>query len=706
MARQVPLARTRNIGIIAHIDAGKTTVTERILFYTKKIYKIGEVHEGAATMDWMPQEQERGITITAAATTAFWGDHRINIIDTPGHVDFTVEVERSLRVLDGAVVVFDGVAGVEPQSETVWRQADRYGVPRICFINKLDRTGADFWRGVDSIKDRLGGTASRHFVPIQIPIGREDQFKGIIDLVRMKAIQYNDDLGKDIVESEVPEELMADAHKHRTKMIEAVAEMDDDLTHKYLEGVDLTEAELKHGLRLGTLQSRIVPILTGSALKNKGVQPMLDAVVDYLPSPLDVPPMIGVDPNTGADVVRTVDDNEPFSALAFKIAADPFVGKLAFFRVYSGTLKAGSYVLNPVKGKRERISRIVQMHANHREEIDQVYAGDIAAAVGLRDTYTGDTLSDPEKPVVLESMTFPEPVIEVKIEPKTKADQDKLGVALQRLAEEDPTFRVKTHPETGETLIAGMGELHLDVLVDRMVREFKVAANIGKPQVSYRETVRRPAQGNGRHVRQTGGKGQYGHAMIKLEPQEKGAGYEFVDKIVGGVIPREYIKPVNEGIREALESGPYANVPMVDVKVTLFDGSFHDVDSSEMAFKIAGSMALKEAVEKADPTVLEPIMKVEVIMPEEFMGDVIGDLNSRRGHIEGMETRGVGEGHRTQVVRAFVPLAQMFGYATDLRSKTQGRATYSMEFSHYAEVPNSIASELAQKSATRPVASR
>jgi elongation factor G len=703
MPRQVSLAKTRNIGIIAHIDAGKTTVTERILFYTKKIYKIGEVHEGAATMDWMPQEQERGITITAAATTAFWGDHRINIIDTPGHVDFTVEVERSLRVLDGAVVVFDGVAGVEPQSETVWRQADRYGVPRFCFINKLDRTGADFWRGVESISERLGARP----VPVQIPIGSEDKFRGVIDLINMKAITYGDDLGDKIVEGEIPDDLKADAEKHRNNMIEAVAEMDDDLTHKYLEGEELTVAEIKHGLRLGTLQNKIVPVLTGSALKNKGIQPMLDAVVDYLPSPLDVPPIIGQNPNNGEDVVRTVDDKEPFAALAFKIAADPFVGKLAFFRVYSGTLKAGSYVLNPVKGKKERIGRILQMHANHREDLDEVYAGDIAAAVGLKDTFTGDTLSDPDHPVVLESITFPEPVIEVRIEPKTKADQDKLGIALQRLAEEDPTFRVKTDPETTETLIAGMGELHLDVLVDRMIREFKVAANIGKPQVAYRATIRRAAEGNGRFIRQTGGKGQYGHAVIKLEPLEKGGGYEFVDKIVGGTIPREYIKPVDAGIREALESGPYANVPMVDVRATLFDGSFHDVDSSEMAFKIAGSMALKDAVEKADPTVLEPIMRVEVTMPEEFMGDVIGDLNSRRGHIEGMETRGVGEGHRTQVVRAFVPLAQMFGYATDLRSMTQGRATYSMEFSHYSEVPASIASELAQKSAAnRAPASR
>ncbi len=693
MARQVPLAKTRNIGIIAHIDAGKTTVTERILFYTKKIYKIGEVHEGAATMDWMPQEQERGITITAAATTAFWGDHRINIIDTPGHVDFTVEVERSLRVLDGAVVVFDGVAGVEPQSETVWRQADRYGVPRICFINKLDRTGADFWRGVESIRDRLGSGMSRHFVPIQIPIGREDQFKGIVDLVRMKAIRYNDDLGKEIVETDVPDELLEEARKHRVAMIEAVAEMDDDLTHKYLEGEEFTEAELKHGLRLGTLQSRIVPILTGSALKNKGIQPMLDAVVDYLPSPLDVPPIIGVDPRNGNEIVRTVNDSEPFSALAFKIAADPFVGKLAFFRVYSGTLRAGSYVLNPVKGKKERIGRILQMHANHREEIDEVYAGDIAAAVGLKDTFTGDTLADPDHPVVLESMTFPEPVIEVAIEPKTKADQDKLGIALQRLAEEDPTFRVHTDDESGQVLIAGMGELHLDVLVDRMTREFKVAANVGKPQVAYRSTVRRAAEGNGRFVRQTGGRGQYGHAVIRLEPNEKGGGYKFEDKIVGGIIPREYIRPVNQGIEEALASGPYANVPMVDVKVTLFDGSFHEVDSSEMAFKIAGSMALKDAVEKADPVILEPVMRVEVTMPEEFMGDVIGDLNSRRGHIEGMENRS-----GTQVVRAFVPLAEMFGYVTDLRSMTQGRASSSMEFSHYSDVPKSIESELAQKS--------
>ena len=689
MARAVPLARTRNIGIIAHIDAGKTTVTERILFYTKKIYKIGEVHEGAATMDWMPQEQERGITITAAATTCSWNDHRINIIDTPGHVDFTVEVERSLRVLDGAVVVFDGVAGVEPQSETVWRQADRYGVPRICFINKLDRTGANFWRDVEMIEERLGVKP----VPIQIPIGSEDAFKGVVDLVRMKALLWRDDLGNTFDTTEIPAELAAEAAEHREHLLEACADVDDALAHKYLEGEELTEDEIKHGIRVATLGYKWVPVLTGSALKNKGVQPMLDAVVDYLPSPLDVPPIHGIRPNTEAEILVSPDDDAHFSALAFKIAADPFVGKLAFFRVYAGTLKSGSYVLNATKGKKERIGRILQMHANHREEIDTVYAGDIAAAVGLKETFTGDTLSDTDHPVILESMTFPEPVIEVAIEPKTKADQDKLGVALQRLAEEDPTFRVKTDEESGQTLIAGMGELHLDVLVDRMVREFKVAANVGKPQVAYRETIRKAAQGNGRFVRQTGGKGQYGHAVIHAEPNEKGAGYEFIDKIVGGTIPKEYIKPIDLGIRETLDTGIYASVPMVDVKVTLVDGSYHEVDSSEMAFKIAGSMAIKDAVMKASPVILEPMMQVEVTMPEEFMGDVIGDLNSRRGQIEGMDPRG-----STQVVRAAVPLAQMFGYATDLRSMTQGRASYSMELSHYAEVPPNLAAELVAKS--------
>jgi elongation factor G len=689
VTRQVPLARTRNIGIIAHIDAGKTTVTERILFYTKKIYKLGEVHEGAATMDWMPQEQERGITITAAATTCSWGDHRINIIDTPGHVDFTMEVERSLRVLDGAVVVFDGVAGVEPQSETVWRQADRYRVPRFCFVNKLDRTGADFWMVVDMIRDRLGAKA----VPVQIPIGIEDSFKGVVDLVTMKAIYYRDDLGSQIDVVEIPDDLLAEAKKHRERMIEAVAEVDESLTRKFLEGEEITEDEIRHGLRIGTLEYGLVPVLTGSALRNKGIQPMLDAVVSYLPSPLDVPPIVGINAKTHHEQSLPVSDEVPFAALAFKIAADPFVGKLAFFRVYSGTLKSGSYVLNSSKGTKERIGRILQMHANHREEIDVVYAGDIAAAVGLKTTFTGDSLTDPDHPVVLESMTFPEPVIEVAIEPKTKADQDKLGIALQRLAEEDPTFRVHTDEESGQTRIAGMGELHLDVLVDRMVREFKVAANVGRPSVSYRETIRRPAEGNGRFIRQTGGKGQYGHAIIKLEPAEKGSGYEFVDKIVGGSIPREYIKSIDAGIRETLETGVYAGYPMVDVRATLFDGSYHEVDSSEMAFRIAGSLAAKDAVGKADPTILEPLMRVEVTMPEEFMGDVIGDLNSRRGHMEGMDSRGT-----TQVVRAFVPLALMFGYATDLRSMTQGRASYSMELSHYAEVPASVAAELVAKS--------
>jgi elongation factor G len=690
VARLVPLAKTRNIGIIAHIDAGKTTVTERVLFYTKKIYKIGEVHEGAATMDWMPQEQERGITITAAATTCFWDDHRINIIDTPGHVDFTVEVERSLRVLDGAVVVFDGVAGVEPQSETVWRQADRYAVPRICFINKLDRTGADFWRCVDMIRERLGARP----VVIQLPIGMEEKFQGIVDLIAMKAIIYKaEDLGAEEETIDIPADLLEAAKAQREKMVEAVAEMDDELTHKYLEGHDLSAADIKRGLRIGTLDNRLVPVLAGSALKNKGVQPVLDGVVDFLPSPLDVPPVVGIQPVTHAEVLQVVDDSAPFSALAFKIAADPYVGKLAYFRVYSGHLKAGSYVLNGAKGKKERIGRILQMHANHREEMDVVYAGDIAAAVGLKETFTGDTLCDPDHPIVLESIVFPEPVIEVAIEPKTKADQDKLGIALQRLAEEDPTFRVHTDEESGQTRIAGMGELHLDVLVDRMVREFKVAANVGRPRVSYRETIRRVAEGNYRHVKQTGGKGQYGHVVIKIEPNEPGKGYEFVDKIVGGTIPREYIRPIDMGIREALETGPYAGYPMVDVKVTLFDGSFHEVDSSEMAFRIAASMALKEAAHKASPVILEPLMRVEVTLPEQFLGDVIGDINARRGHIEAMESRST-----TQVIRARVPLAEMFGYATDLRSMTQGRASYSMELSQYSEVPASLAAELVAKS--------
>ena len=690
MARAVPLARTRNIGIIAHIDAGKTTVTERILFYTKKIYKIGEVHEGAATMDWMPQEQERGITITAAATTCSWNDHRINIIDTPGHVDFTVEVERSLRVLDGAVVVFDGVAGVEPQSETVWRQADRYQVPRICFINKLDRTGANFWRDVDMITERLGVKP----VPIQIPIGIEDTFKGLVDLVRMKALIWRDDLGNTFDEIDIPADLVDEAATWREHLLEAISDVDDDARPQVPRGRGDHRGrdQARHPARDPAVQVGPDPVRLGAQEQGRPADARRGRRLPAVAA-RRAPGHRPASPGTDVEILKTPDDSEPFSALAFKIAADPFVGKLAFFRVYSGTLKSGSYILNATKGKKERIGRILQMHANHREEIDEVYAGDIAAAVGLKDTFTGDTLSDPDHPVILESMTFPEPVIEVAIEPRTKADQDKLGIALQRLAEEDPTFRVKTDEESGQTLIAGMGELHLDVLVDRMVREFKVAANVGKPQVAYRETIRREAEGNGRFVRQTGGKGQYGHAVIKAEPNEKGAGYEFIDKIVGGTIPREYIKPIDMGIRETLDSGIYANVPMVDVKVTLIDGSYHEVDSSEMAFKIAGSMAIKDAVAKANPVVLEPMMQVEVTMPEEFMGDVIGDINSRRGQIEGMDPRG-----STQVVRAAVPLAEMFGYATDLRSMTQGRASYSMELSHYAEVPPNLASELVAKS--------
>ncbi len=689
MARATPLGRVRNIGIIAHIDAGKTTVTERILFYTKKIHKIGEVHEGAATMDWMEQEQERGITITAAATTCAWKDHTVNIIDTPGHVDFTVEVERSLRVLDGAVVIFDGVAGVEPQSETVWRQADRHAVPRFCFINKLDRPGADFWRCFDMIKDRLGANA----VPLQLPIGLEDKFEGVIDLIAMEEIVYMDDKGENSERRPIRAELKAEADKWHAFLLEQAAGQIDTLTEIYLETGTLSQEQVREGVRAGTLSYKFVPVLTGSALKNKGVQPMLDAVVEYLPSPLDVPGVKGTNPRDITDELsRPVEDEAPFAALAFKIAADPFVGKLGFFRVYSGVLKAGSYVLNPAKGKKERIGRLIRLHANHREEIDEVRTGDIAAAIGLKDTFTGDTLCDPEHPIVLESMTFPDPVIELSVEPKTKADQEKMGVALQRLAEEDPTFRVHTDQESGQTRIAGMGELHLDIIVDRMVREFNVAANIGRPSVSYRETIRKRANGEGRFVRQSGGKGQYGHAVIVAEPGEKGSGYVFVDKVVGGSVPREFIKPINEGIREALQTGIYAGFPGVDVTVTLVDGSYHDVDSSEMAFKIAGSMALKDAFPKADPCVLEPVMGVEVTMPEQFMGDVMGDLNSRRGQVLGMENRGT-----TQVVKANVPLATMFGYATDLRSMTQGRAAFSMELSHYAEVPAHIAQELVAK---------
>jgi elongation factor G len=689
MTQAYPLQKTRNIGIIAHIDAGKTTVSERILFYTKKIYKLGEVHEGAATMDWMEQEQERGITITAAATTCFWRDHRINLIDTPGHVDFTVEVERSLRVLDGAVVVFDGVAGVEPQSETVWRQADRYRVPRFCFVNKLDRTGADFWRVVDMIRERLGAVA----VPVQLPIGTEGGFRGVIDLLEMQAITYGNDLGDQVVVGEIPAELAEDAASWREKLVEAVADLDDDIAHRFLEGQEVDAEALRRALRAGTLASKIIPVLCGSALKNKGVQPMLDAVIEYLPSPLDVAAVIGTDPRTHEQVTRHADPAEPFAALAFKIAADPFVGKLAFFRVYSGTLKTGSYVYNATKGEKERIGRLIELHANHREEIESVSAGDIAAAVGLKTTFTGDTLCDESKPIILEAITFPEPVIELAVEPKTKADQDKMAIALQRLGEEDPTFRVSSDEESGQTRIAGMGELHLEVIVDRMLREFKVQANVGRPQVSYRETIRKPVKGEGRFVRQTGGKGQYGHAVITLEPLDRGGGVEFESKIVGGAVPREFFKPIEQGIRDALAGGVVAGFPVIDLKATLIDGSFHEVDSSEMAFKIAGSMAAKDGVTKADPAILEPVMKVEVVAPEEFMGDVIGNLNSKRGHMDGIDERG-----SSRVIRAHVPLAEMFGYATELRSMTQGRATYSMEFSRYAEVPTNLANELIAKS--------
>ncbi|MZP30250.1 elongation factor G [Heliobacterium undosum] len=688
MPRQFPLDKTRNIGIMAHIDAGKTTTTERILFYTGRVHKIGEVHDGAATMDWMVQEQERGITITSAATTCQWRGHRINIIDTPGHVDFTVEVERSLRVLDGAVAVFCSVGGVEPQSETVWRQADKYGVPRIAYINKMDRIGADFFRGVSMIRERLGANP----VPIQIPIGSEDQFKGIVDLITMKAMIYVDDLGKTSDVTEIPEDLADIAAEYREKLLEAVAESDEELMMKYLEGEELTEEEVRNGVRKSTLAVKMIPVLCGSSFKNKGVQPLLDAVVEFLPAPVDIPAVKGVNPDSGEEDVREVSDEEPFSALAFKIMADPYVGKLAFFRVYSGKLSSGSYVYNSTKGKKERIGRILQMHANHREEIAEFYTGDIAAAVGLKDTTTGDTLCDEKQPIILESMQFPDPVIHVAIEPKTKADQDKMGIALQRLSEEDPTFRMSTDHETGQTIISGMGELHLEIIVDRMMREFKVEANVGRPQVAYKETIRTKAKAEGKFVRQSGGRGQYGHAVIEIEPREPGEGYEFVNKIVGGVIPREYIQPIDNGIREAAETGVLAGYPTVDFRVTLVFGSYHDVDSSEMAFKIAGSMAFKEGAAKAKPVILEPVMKVEVTVPEEYMGDVIGDINSRRGRIEGMEARG-----NTQVVRGFVPLSEMFGYATDLRSRTQGRGQYVMMYSHNEEVPRNIAEGIIAK---------
>lgn len=688
MAREVSLKNTRNIGIMAHIDAGKTTTTERILFYTGRVHKIGEVHEGGATMDWMEQEQERGITITSAATTTHWKGHRINIIDTPGHVDFTVEVERSLRVLDGSVAVFSAKGGVEPQSETVWRQATNYGVPRIAYVNKMDTVGADFFRVVDMMKERLGANS----VAIQVPIGSEDTFQGIIDLVEMKAEIYKDDLGKEIEITEIPAEYVEVCEERREMLVDAVAETNDELMMKYLEGEEITLEELKEGIRKAVIANELFPVLCGSSYKNKGVQMLLDAVVDYMPSPVDVPAIKGVNPDTGEEDVRPSSDDAPFAALAFKIMADPYVGKLAFFRVYSGTLESGSYVWNSTKGKKERIGRILQMHSNTREEIERVYAGDIAAAVGLKDTTTGDTLCDGDNLIVLESMEFPEPVISVAVEPKTKADQEKMGVALARLAEEDPTFKVRTDEETGQTIISGMGELHLDIIVDRMNREFKVECNVGKPQVAYRETIRKQIQQQGKFVRQSGGRGQYGDCWLELIPQEPGAGFEFENKVVGGAIPREYISSVEAGVKEAMENGVIAGYPMVDIKVVVFDGSYHDVDSSEMAFKIAGSMGFKEGARKADPALLEPYMKVEVEVPEEYMGDVIGDINSRRGRMEGMEARS-----GAQHIRAFVPLSEMFGYATDLRSKTQGRGNYTMTFDHYEEVPNKIAEEIRAK---------
>jgi elongation factor G len=686
-ATKIGLERVRNIGIMAHIDAGKTTTTERILYYTGRTHKMGEVHEGAATMDWMAQEQERGITITSAATTAEWRDHRINIIDTPGHVDFTVEVERSLRVLDGAVAVFDAVAGVQPQSETVWRQADKYNVPRIAFINKMDRTGADFFKSVQSIVDRLGANP----VPIQIPIGTEDAHRGVADIVEMRAITWADDLGEKMDVGEIPAELLEQAREYHHQLIDAVADHDDELMGSYLEDESsVTPEMLKRALRAATLDGSVTPVLLGSAFKNKGVQPLLDAIVDYLPSPLDVPSIHGIDPRTQHELSRRAADDEPFSALAFKVMSDPFVGKLTYFRVYSGKIKAGDRVLNTTTGKTERISRILQMHANHREERPEIGAGEIAAGVGLKNTTTGDTLAIDTAPIVLESMTFPDPVISVAVEPKTKADQDKLSQGLQRLSEEDPTFRVHTDDETGQTLIAGMGELHLEIIVDRLKREFNVDANVGRPQVAYRETARKAVEKvSGKFVRQTGGRGQYGHAVINLEPGEQGSGYEFVDKIVGGKIPKEYIGPVDLGIQEAMESGILGGYPVVDIRIELTDGSYHDVDSSEIAFKVAGSMAFKEAMKRAKPVLLEPVMAVEVVTPEDYLGDVMGNLNSRRGRVEHLEPLG-----NAQQIKAIVPLAEMFGYATDVRSMTQGRATFTMQFDHYEEVPQSIAAEL------------
>ena len=690
MPRAVSLEMTRNIGIMAHIDAGKTTATERILYYTGKTHKIGDTHEGTATMDWMAQEQERGITITSAATTAFWKGHRINIIDTPGHVDFTVEVERSLRVLDGSVTVFCAKGGVEPQSETVWHQANKYKVPRMAFVNKMDIMGADFYNVIHMMHDRL----KCHPLPIQLPIGAEDDFKGIIDLMEMKAYSYNDELGNDISVIDIPDDMKEKAEQYHAEMVEAIAETDDALMEKFLEDEELTIDELKKALRAATIANDLVPVCCGTAYRNKGVQKLLDAIVDYMPSPIDIPPIDGIDPETGEETVRHSSDTEPFSALAFKIATDPFVGKLCFFRVYSGTVDAGATVYNSTKGKSERMGRILMMHANHRQDIETCYAGDIAAAVGLKQTTTGDTLCDPKHEVILESMEFPEPVIRVAIEPKTKASQEKMGIALAKLAEEDPTFKTYTDEETGQTIIAGMGELHLEIIVDRLLREFKVEANVGKPQVAYRETIRKNVDVENKYARQSGGKGQYGHVKIRVFPNEAGKGYEFVNKVVGGAIPKEYIPAVDAGIQGAMQSGVLAGYPVVDIKVELYDGSYHEVDSSEMAFKIAGSMALKDALRKANPVILEPIMKVVVIVPETYMGDVIGDLNSRRGQIQGMEAR-----NGVEEIRAMVPLSEMFGYATDLRSKTQGRGQYTMEPSHYSEVPKSVAEDIMSKRA-------
>ena len=678
--REFPLEKTRNIGIVAHIDAGKTTTTERILFYTGKTHKIGEVHEGEATMDWMVQEQERGITITSAATTCQWLGNRINIIDTPGHVDFTVEVQRSLKVLDGAVTILAAKGGVQPQTETVWRQADKYQVPRMVYVNKMDTTGADFMLCVDQLRNRLKANA----IPIELPVGAEENFKGIVDLIKMRAFIHKDDLGKEIEECDVPDDLKAQAEEYRAKLVEAAAEQDDELMMKYLEGEELSEEEIKKGIRIGTIANKIVPVCCGSSYKNKGVQELLNAIVDYMPAPTDIPDIKGVDLD-GNEVERKTSDSEPFSALAFKIATDPFVGKLCFFRVYSGTLEAGSTILNTNKDKKDRMGRILLMHANHRQDIDKVYAGDIAAAVGLKEVSTGDTLCDPAHPVILESMEFPEPVIDIAIEPKDKANSEKMGIALAKLAEEDPTFKTWTDQESGQTIIAGMGELHLDIIVDRLKREFKVECSVGKPQVSYKETIRNKVRVQGKFIRQSGGRGQYGDVWLEMEPLEPGKGIEFESKIVGGAVPKEYIKPIEEGVREAAESGILAGYPVIDFKATLVDGSYHEVDSSEMAFKIAGSMAFKEGCKQAKSVILEPIMKVEITVPEEYMGDVIGDVNSRRGKMEGMEAV-----QGNQVIRAFIPLSEMFGYATDLRSKTQGRGTYSMEPSHYEEVPKSV----------------